>query len=282
MLYDRVMRFLNIRKIGLNPSIMHDLYYRTIKASWLHFFMTAGLAYLFLNFFFACLYYFTPAEIVNVKADSLWGYFLFSFQTSSTIGYGFFLPDSDWAHGIVILDAISGIFYVAIITGLAFSKFARPSAKILFSEKVVFTTFDGKPAIMFRLANGRDTHIVDAQIKISVLLPYRSQEGFEMRRFYNLNLLSDSNPVFSLSWTAIYVIQDDCPLAQLTFEDLFEKDVFFSISFTGIDDVLSQSVHANYSFRKESFVKAKMFKDILTAQEGSYTLDLTNFHEVVQ
>lgn len=274
------MKFFSIRRIGFGRSLLHDLYYRTLKASWAQFFLCAGMTYLFLNFIFACLYYFSPAVISNVSADSLWELFVFSFQTSTTIGYGHFLPQSDSAHAIVIIDTLIGVFFVAIITGLAFAKFARPSAVILFSNKVLFTTFDGKPALMFRLANGRDTHIVNAQVKISALVPYESLEGLKMRRFYGLELLNDSNPVFSLSWTAIYVIKEDCPLYGLSIEDMKEQDILFSVSFIGIDDVLSQQVHANVSFRKESFVEAKKFKDILSTDQVSFTLDMTHFHDV--
>jgi len=251
-----------------------------VKASWLNFLLLIGLVYLVINFIFASIYYFSPAEIANVSSDSLWELFLFSFQTSTTIGYGYFLPQSDTAHIIVILDAMSGIFYSAIITGLAFAKFARPNAKVLFSNKVVFTHFDGKPAIMFRLANGRDTHIIDANINISALIPYETKEGLKMRRYYNLKLLSDRNPTFSLSWTAIYIIQEDCPLNKLSLEEMKEQNVLFTISFTGIDQVLSQHVHTNFTFGKETFIKARKFKDILNTDQVSLELDMTHFHEV--
>lgn len=274
------MKYFNIRKVGLGTSYFHDLYYRTLKASWTKFFIVAALVYLLLNLLFACFYYLSSAQIANVSMNSLWDLFIFSFQTSTTIGYGYFLPQSDAAHVLVILDALSGIFYAAIITGLAFSKFARPNAKILFSDKVLFTTFDGQPAIMMRLANGRDNRIVDAEIKVSALIPYTSQEGLKMRRFIKLNLLNDSNPVFSLSWTAIHIMGDDCPLKNWTLEEIKEKDVFFTVSFTGIDDVLSQTVHANTIFSKSSFVEGRKFKDILMHEQGKFTLDMSDFNEV--
>jgi inward rectifier potassium channel len=274
------MNILRRKKFGAHSSFIHDLYYIMIKASWGRFFIFAGLAYLVINFIFAGLYYFSPAVITNVSHDSLWELFLFSFQTSTTIGYGYFLPQSNTAHIIVLLDAMSGIFYAAIITGLSFSKFARPNAKVLFSNKVIFTTFDGKPAIMFRLANGRDTHIIDANINISALVPYETKEGLKMRRYYSLKLLSDRNPTFTLSWTAIYVIKDDCPLKNLSLDDIKKQDVLFTVSFTGIDEVLSQPVHTSFTFRKDQFVRAKKFKDILNTEQLNLELNMKNFHEV--
>lgn len=275
------MKKILVSKTDRNSSLVHDLYYSMIKASWFKFFLIAALAYLIMNIVFAFAYYVTPSIITNVSSNSLWELFLFSFQTSTTIGYGHYLPESNSAHTIVILDALSGIFYAALITGLAFSKFARPNAKILFSNKVVFTMFDGKPAIMFRLANGRDTHVIDANINISALIPYQTKEGLKMRRYYNLKLLSDRNPSFSLSWTAIYVIQDDCPLKGLSLDEIKSQDVLFTISFTGIDEVLLHPVHSNFTFTKDSFVEAKQFKDILKTDQINLELDMTNFHEVV-
>jgi len=274
------MKKLIVKKMGQSSSLIHDLYYSMIKSSWINFFLLATLAYLLMNTFFALIYFITPSVVTNASSTSLWELFLFSFQTSTTIGYGYFLPESNAAHIIVILDALSGIFYAALVTGLTFSKFARPNAKILYSEKVVFTTFDGKDAIMFRLANGRDTHVIDANINISALMPYETKEGFKMRRYYNLKLLSDRNPNFSLSWTAIYIIQDDCPLKGLRLEEILAQDVLFTISFTGIDGILLQPVHSSYTFTKESFVEAKQFKDILKTDQINLELDMTHFHDV--
>ena len=170
-------RNINIKQIGLKKSFFTDVYYKVLKSSWVNFLLISAFIYLVLNFLFALLYYYSPAEILNAKPNSIWDAFVFSFQTSSTLGYGFLVPKSMIAHVIVMADTMMGIFYVAIITGLAFSKFARPSAKILFSNKIILTTFDHLPTLMFRIANNRDTHIVDAKLNVAALIPYISKEG---------------------------------------------------------------------------------------------------------
>ncbi|MCO4794817.1 MAG: hypothetical protein KC493_13950 [Bacteriovoracaceae bacterium] len=274
-------RSLSIKQIGLKKSPFHDVYYKVIKSSWSLFMLNAAIFYLALNFLFALVYYYSPAEILNATPHSLWDAFIFSFQTSSTLGYGYLLPQSDVAHAIVILDTMVGIFYVAIITGLAFSKFSRPQAKILFSDKAILSSFDGHPAIMFRLANNRDTHIVDAQLNVAGLLPYTSTEGHELRRFYSLDLMSNNNPTFSLSWTAIHIIKEGSPLFGKSLDSLIEDGLLIFVSFTGIDDVLSQNIHANHRYNVEQIVKAKKFSDVLTTDKlNSYTVDFRKFHDV--
>lgn len=274
-------RNLSIKQIGLKRSPFHDVHYKVLKASWPSFIFNAGLFYIALNFIFALVYYYSPAEILNASPNSLWDSFIFSFQTSSTLGYGYLLPKSHVAHTIVILDTMVGIFYVAIITGLAFSKFSRPQAKILFSDKALLTSFDGDPAIMFRLANNRDTHIIDAHLNVAGLLPYTSSEGHELRRFYSLNLMSNNNPTFSLTWTAIHIINKDSPLFGKSLDTLINEGLLIFVSFTGIDDVLSQQVHANHRYNVAQIMKGKKFSDVLSMNNSnSYTVDFRKFHDI--
>jgi inward rectifier potassium channel len=274
---------LEIKQIGIQKVFFNDLYYRVIKASWANFLFSAGLFYLILNFLFALLYYFSPAQILHARPDSLWDAFIFSFQTSSTLGYGYFVPNSNVAHIIVMLDTMLGIFYVALMTGLAFSKFSRPSAKIIFSDKIIFTTFDHVPTLMFRLGNNRETNIIDAKINVAILLPYITKEGLEMKRFFKLNLLSNENPTFSLSWTAIHQLDENSPIKGFTIQDLQNKKAIIFISFTGIDDVLSQTIHSNYRYTSQQFIAARKFTDILKMEnENLYTVDFRNFHDIEQ
>jgi inward rectifier potassium channel len=134
---------------------------------------------------------------------------------------------------------------------------------------------------MLRLANIRDTHIVDASINVAVLLPYVSKEGYKIKRFYTLPLLRNNSPAFALTWTVMHQITKTSPLYNLSFEDIKELGALFFVSFTGIDDVLSQNIHANHRYVTDSFFKAKQFADILNSEDNStYTLDFTRFHEI--
>ncbi|WP_368667182.1 ion channel [Halobacteriovorax sp. DA5] len=66
-----------------------------IRTSWTRFFLFVSLIYLIINFLFALLYFYSPAEILNTNSNSLWDAFIFSFQTSTTIGYGYYLPKNN-------------------------------------------------------------------------------------------------------------------------------------------------------------------------------------------
>jgi inward rectifier potassium channel len=270
---------INIIQKGLKRSYFQDLYYLTIRSTWLKFFAISAICYIILNLIFGLIYLYSPADILNARPNSLWDSFVFSFQTSSTLGYGRLIPNSNLTHAIVLLDTLMGIFYVAIITGLAFSKFARPRAKVLFTKNIILTTFDGIPTLMFRLGNGRSTQIVDASLNVAALIPYTSTEGTKMSRFYKLNLLSNDNPTFSLSWTAMHQINEQSPLNGMSLEEIHEKELLVFVTFTGIDDVLSQTVHTKHRYSTESIIKAESFVDILKKEGSTFTIDFENFHK---
>lgn len=273
---------ITIVQLGLKKYFFQDLYYRVLKMTWLNFILIAALFYVLLNFVFALIYFLSPAEILNARPDSLWDSFIFSFQTSSTLGYGYMIPTTDIAHAIVVFDTMMGIFYAAIITGLAFSKFSRPEAKVMFSNNIILTTFDNIPTLMFRIANSRDTHIVDASLNVAALIPYISKEGHEMRRFFKLPLVSNDNPTFSLTWTAMHQLTKESPLYGMSLEQIVEKKVLIFVSLTGIDDILSQSIHSNHRYRTDSLIRAKKFVDIIIPNEdpNKYVIDFEKFHEI--
>jgi inward rectifier potassium channel len=53
----------------------------------------------------------------------------FSVQTLATIGYGAMYPMSAAAEGVMILESIVSLILTALVTGLVFAKFSRPTAR---------------------------------------------------------------------------------------------------------------------------------------------------------
>jgi inward rectifier potassium channel len=54
------------------------------------------------------------------------------------------------------------------------------------------------------------------------------------------------------------------------------------VSFTGIDETLSQSIHARHSYGAEEILFDARFADVFSLlPNGERTLDLSKFHETV-
>ena len=63
---------------------------------------------------FMCLYAFHSIEVVSWQ-DNLTKMIYYSFVTLTTLGYGDILPQNTLAEFFVYLEAIAGVFYMAII-----------------------------------------------------------------------------------------------------------------------------------------------------------------------
>ena len=94
--------------------------------------------YVVVNVCFAVLYWLAGADALAGAAraplarfeDSLF----FSVQTLATIGYGRLVPNTRLANILVALEALVGLLGFAILSGLLFARFTRPTAKIVFSR----------------------------------------------------------------------------------------------------------------------------------------------------
>lgn len=272
---------LKISRRGIPHNFLQDFYHSLMRMNWLQFSLLFSFTYLLINSFFASLYYLGGDSILNADPLNYWEAFLFSFQTSTTIGYGFYLPQTTLAHIIVIFDSISGILFVAIATGMAFSRFSRPTARVLFSKNLVISNINGKRTLMFRMGNARHSQIIDAQVKVVMTRPEVTTEGQSMRRIYDLQLVRSSSPLFSLSWTVMHEITPESPLYEMEEKVLMSREINFIISMTGIDDVFSQTIYDRYMYWGDSLLLGKRFVDVMGIESnGEAYIDYNCFHKV--
>ncbi|MCB1172034.1 MAG: hypothetical protein KDK39_00640 [Leptospiraceae bacterium] len=237
-------------------------------------------AYLLINTLFAALYYVGGDTILHADPDSFWQAFVFSFQTSTTIGYGYYLPKNNFAHVVVILDSISGILFVAIATGLAFAKFSRPTARVMFSRNMIVTRMDDQPVLMFRMGNARNGQIIDANVKVVVTIPQITKEGQNIRRVYDLKLVRNNSPLFSIGWTVMHTIDADSPIFGFSESEISNRNITFVISLTGIDEVFSQTVYDRHIYQGDEIQWHKHFVDVIeTDAKGNTVINYHNFHK---
>ena len=169
---------LNVKKFDLR-----DTYHLILNLSWPGF---AGLVfgiYFLINVAFASLYMLNPHAVAEMRPGSFFDAFFFSVETLATVGYGHMYPDSFYGHLIAMLEIMVGMFGLAVITGLIFVRFARPTARIHFSKVAVVAPFDGVPNLMIRLANLRHQAMVEPEFRMILLRNTITVEGEEVRRF---------------------------------------------------------------------------------------------------
>ena len=262
--------------------LRNDPYYWLLTISWTKLLGLISLLYIAANFLFAFAYMTTEDGIANADPESFSDAFFFSIQTMSTVGYGNMYPQTFYAQVLVTVEVMIGGLLIAMTTGLVFARFARPTARVIFSRVAVVCPFNGVPTLMFRAANQRENRILEAQVRVNLLRNEVSVEGHRLRRFHDLNLLRSQTPAFGLSWLVMHPLDEDSALYRATAESLARLDAEIWVTITGLDETFSQTIHTRYSYGVDDIVWFKQFADIFTqTPDGEYTIDLSHFHHIV-
>ena len=154
---------IEFRKLNAEQRDLRDTYHWMLQLSWPHFSGLILSIYVVINLVFSIFYYLGGPCIAG--ADSFWDAFFFSVETLATVGYGHFYPDSLYGHLVATVEIMLGMFGMAVVTGLIFVRFSRPTARLIFSDKLVISSFDGQPALMMRVANLRQQAMVEAEFR---------------------------------------------------------------------------------------------------------------------
>ena len=273
-------RFTRTRVIGRPFAPMSHLYAMLLDARWRWVALAAATLYVAVNVLFALLYLAGGDCIAGAEPGSFADAFYFSVQTISTIGYGAMAPKTTYAHIVVTAEAFVGLMGFAIGAGLVFAKFARPTAGLLFSSVAVIDRFDGKPQLMFRVANWRRNTVVEARATVALLRSEVTAEGHTMRRLHDVKLVRNTSPVFRLSWTVMHIIDEDSPLYGLDAKTLRDGNMMLFVTVLGLDESYGQTVHARTVYQHDDLRWGCRFIDVIsTDDDGVVTLDLEKFHD---
>lgn len=266
---------------GPTHLAVSDLYFYLTTVSWPALLLIVVALFGFINCLFA-IGYIAEGGVANARPGSFGDAFFFSVQTMATIGYGTMAPRSLFANALVCVEALTGLIALALVTGLVFARFSRPTARVRFSRALVISPRDGVPALAFRAVNQRYNRIVEAQIHVVLSRWETTREGESIRRFYDLNLARASNALFSLSWTVIHPILESSPLFGETAASLKASRSMIIASLVGMDESFLQNVHVRYVWTADEIAWGMRFADVLQElPDGSFSIDYSRFDELL-
>ncbi|MDA0268266.1 MAG: ion channel [Cyanobacteria bacterium] len=270
--------FPDIERIGDPHSPWRDPYHLLLKIPWWGFVGLLLLTYLFINAVFALAYWVGGDAIANAVPGSFSDAFFFSVQTMASIGYGAMHPQTNYANWLVVIESFAGLLFMAMATGMIFARFSVPTSRILFSHYAVIAPVDGVPTLMFRTANKRRNRILEAQLWVTLVRDEVTAEGDYFRRFYDLKLTRSHTPLFALTWTAMHPIDENSPLYKKSPESLHQTHSEIVVILTGIDETISQTIHARHSFISDEILWGYRFEDILGwTEDGRRAINYCSF-----
>ena len=271
-------------KVNTDAWRWRDVYRWLLGLRWPQFALFVACLYIGLNLLFAALYSFQENSIAG-STGGYWFFdcFFFSVQTLATVGYGHMYPQTLYGHIVTTAEIMSGIFLLAVMTGLIFVRFSRPIARVMFSNSMVIAQLNGKPTLMVRIGNENHHSMVEAEFRIMFSRDEPLVEGGDFRHFYVLKLHFDRLTVFPAALTLRHTIDETSPLFGATPESLESRRVLFIVSVVGIDPVIAASVQTqkDYSWRDIQF--GHRFVEIYTEHGGGrLTVDYGRLHDTEQ
>lgn len=274
----------NVVRRGLPFLDSLSPYHVLLTMSWTRFHGVIVGSYLLANAVFALAFLACgPAALEGVKnlGTGFARAFFFSVETFSTIGFGNITPVGLAANVVMTAEALVGLLWVAMATGLLFARFSRPTAQILFSRSAVVAPYRGITALMFRVANGRTNQLIDLRARV-MLGHFVTENGRKARRFDNLTLERAEVMFFPLSWTVVHPIDETSPLWGLDADGVRAADAELLILLSGIDETFSQTVHTRTSYKPDEIVWNARFVGIFDSpKEGEHlAIDLRRLSEI--
>lgn len=268
-------------KVNTDAGRWRDLYRWTLGLSWPQFAAFVSVIYVSLNLLFAVFYSLDSHSIAGTTMSEWFlDCFFFSVQTLATVGYGHIYPQNVYGHVVSTVEIMTGLFLLAVMTGLIFVRFSRPVARVTFSTSIVVGPLNGKPTLMVRVGNENSHSMVEAKFRIMYTRDQQLVEGGDFRYFHDLKLHFDQLTVFPAALTLRHEIDEKSPLFGATAESLEAERALFFVSVVGIDPVIAAEVQTqkDYTFRDVKF--GHRFVEIYTAHGGGrLTVDYGRLHE---
>ena len=256
----------NVERTGVSIFTSLNPYHTLLTMSWSTFLGLVLLLYFLSNIFFGILYASFGARALvdtsEIPMDDLFvrGFF-FSVQTFATIGYGTIHPVGIVPNLIVTIESYYSLLANALITGVVFARFARPTARIVFSKVAVVAPYRDKTGFMFRIVNGRNNQLIEVGAVV-MFARFVNENGRTVRRFDVMDLERRKVTFFPLAWTIVHPIDEKSPLFGLSQQDIISMDGEILILLTAVDETFVQTVHARSSYKPASIKFGHKFANI--------------------
>src|SRR5262245_12648337 len=179
--------------------------------------------YLTLNLTFGSIYMLVGVEhLGNADLRSLGTRWLsaigMSVQTLTTVGYGSLYPTDAVTWLIAAVEGVFGILGFSLTSAIIYTRFARPTARLVYSDRALIAPFKDGWSLQMRVANRRRALLVEVEARLILVLA--DQEHPDQLEYFGLPLQFDTISFLALTWTIVHPITPNSALAGMTLADL--------------------------------------------------------------
>ncbi|XP_003377651.1 inward rectifier potassium channel 4 [Trichinella spiralis] len=188
---------------------------------------------------------------------------------------------------VLCAQSIYGLLIQSFIAGIVFAKLARPKNRaetLIFSKYACISLRNGQLCFLFRVGDMRDTHLVEAHVRLQIIRKTVTEEGeilpldqHEMDVGFDRGL----DRVF-LVWpmTICHVIDYRSPLYEYSAESLASAQFEVVAILEGIVESTGMTAQALTSYLPSEINWGHRFEKLFTYQKvnGGYQVDWSLFH----
>lgn len=242
-------------------------------------------SYLTLNLLFGSIYMLIGVEHIGNADTRTWASrwtsaIGMSVQTLTTVGYGSLFPNSPLAWLLAAIEGMFGILGFSLISAILYSRFARPTARLAYSDRAIIAPFKDGWSLQMRMANRRSSLLMEVQVRMLLVMADVDDQG-ERLNYYNLPLQIDRVSFMPLSWTLVHPITPESPLAGRTFEELKERRAEVLVIIMGVDEGYMQNVYTRHSYRTHELLWGARFARAFASKDGLMHLYLDRLSETI-
>lgn len=217
--------------------------------------------------------------------------FLFSIETQTTIGYGARCVTEECPAAVfmVVFQSIMGCIIDAFMIGAIMAKMARPKKRaetLLFSHNAVIAMHDGKLCFMFRVANLRKSHIVEAHVRAQLVKPRYTEEGEYIpldQLDMNVGYDDGTDRLFLVApLTVIHEIDEGSPLFGISKQDLETLDFEVVIILEGLVEATAMTTQARSSYLPSEILWGHRYEPVIFEEKSQYRIDYAYFHKTYE
>ena len=233
--------------------------------------------YLTLNLTFGSIYMLVGVEhLGNADLHSLGSRWLsaigMSVQTLTTVGYGSLYPTDVVTWLIAAVEGVFGILGFSLTSAIIYTRFARPTTRLVYSDRALIAPFRGGWSLQLRVANRRRSLLVEIEARLIFVLADPQQP--DRLEYFGLPLQFSTISFLPLTWTLVHPITPDSPLAGMTAADLTARRAEVIVILKGVDEGYMQPVITRHSFRFDEIVWGGRFTRAFSGEGGRMRLDL--------
>ncbi|MEZ5046428.1 MAG: ion channel [Chitinophagaceae bacterium] len=263
----------NVKKSGISFVRRISLFHSLINMPFGTFMLSAILGFVFTNIVFAIVFYQIGLEQLNGHQTGnflhdFFECFFFSVQTITTVGYGALHPQSFLTNCLASIESLFGWMAFAVLTGLLYGRFAKPTAYLMFSKHAIVAPYKKGKAIMFRLAPYKNNTLTEAEVLLNVA--FRIHENDKVvNKFLPLETEISKISALSLNWTVVHYITESSPFYGMCEEDYSINNTEILVFIKAFDEHFSNVVQQRTSYTFDEIKHNMRFKTMFRQDHAS-------------